>query len=113
MPSFSYTVNGELNSFRTPVRDGVARLARLTLRITLACRFRPRQRFRTSSSDAIHAAHREPADAGTLIGGHEFPMEPVKGIRCHSWWRTRVITDSLTILVDKKVINVWKGKPLR
>lgn len=76
MPSFSYTVNGELNSFRTPVYGGVVRLARLALRITLAHRPRPRQCFRTGRPDTVDTAHREPPDASALVGGHEFPMEP-------------------------------------
>lgn len=69
MPSFSYTVNGELNSFGAPVY-GVVRLIRLAVGITLAHGLRPCQRFRTGGPDAIYATQREPSDAGALVSGH-------------------------------------------
>lgn len=74
MPSFSYTVNGELNSFGAPVH-GVVRLVQLTVRIALAHGLRPRQRFRTGGPDAVHATQRKPPDTGTFVSGYQSPME--------------------------------------
>jgi len=84
MPSFSYTVNGELNSFGAPVH-GVVRLIHLAVRIALAHGLRPRQRFRTGGSNAIHATQRESSDAGALVSGHQFPMESTNTARSCRW----------------------------
>lgn len=85
MPSFSYTVNGELNSFGAPVHDVVRRLADLAVRIALAHGPRPRQRFRAGGSDAVHAAQGEPPDAGALVSGHQSPMESANTARSCRW----------------------------
>lgn len=74
MPSFSYTVNGELNSFGAPVH-GVIRLIHLAVGIALAHRLRPRERLRTGGPDAVDATQREPPDAGALVSGHQSPVE--------------------------------------
>lgn len=84
MPSFSYTVNGELNSFGAPVH-GVVRLTHLPVRITLAHGLRPRQRFRTGRPDAVHATQREPPDAGALVSGHQSPVESANTARSYRW----------------------------
>lgn len=68
--SFSYTVNGELNSFGAPVQGVVG------LRVALAHRLRPCQRFWTRGPDAVYTAHREPPNAGALVSSHQFAVKP-------------------------------------
>lgn len=80
MPSFSYTVNGELNSFGAPVH-GVVRLIHLAVGIALTHGLRPGQRLRAGGPDAVHATQREPPDAGALVSGHQSPVESANTAR--------------------------------
>lgn len=74
--SFSYTVNGELNSFGAPVQGVVGLIGPgLTVRIALTHRLRPCQSFWTRGSDAINATQREPPDPGALVSSHQFPVK--------------------------------------